>query len=311
MILPFAESKISSDADEAKFVDMMEGIVRTHSNTIPILARGFLETRRYIAPAAVTKFLDEHLRARIGTRMIAEQHIALHNYSQGQDDVSARQADDPYGSYIGIIDTALKPAAIVRSCEAFVSDICEFKYGVRPTVVINGEPDTTIAHVPVHLEYILTELLKNAFRATIERGNERNPIEITIAPAPEDSLASTKGINTKDQGESTCLDPNMQPLENASPGVTIRIRDQGGGITSENLKNIWNYSFTTYDEAEAAASTSGLDVLSASGTSGSTLAGLGYGLPLSRAYAEYFGGGIALHSLEGWGTVCIIEANQA
>merc|ERR1712111_261029 len=36
----------------------------------------------------------------------------------------------------------------------------------------------------MHLEYILTELLKNSFRATIEAGMEREPIEITIAPAP-------------------------------------------------------------------------------------------------------------------------------
>lgn len=27
-----------------------------------------------------------------------------------------------------------------------------------------------------------------------------------------------------------------------------------------------------------------------------------YGLPLGRAYAEYFGGGIAVQSLWGWGT---------
>jgi signal transduction histidine kinase len=33
-----------------------------------------------------------------------------------------------------------------------------------------------------------------------------------------------------------------------------------------------------------------------------SLAGLGYGLPLGRAYAEYFGGGIEVQSLWGWGT---------
>jgi signal transduction histidine kinase len=39
------------------------------------------------------------------------------------------------------------------------------------------------------------------------------------------------------------------------------------------------------------------------GALGSSIAGLGYGLPLSRAYAEYFGGGIAVQSLYGWGCV--------
>ena len=40
----------------------------------------------------------------------------------------------------------------------------------------------------------------------------------------------------------------------------------------------------------------------ASAGPGGSLAGLGYGLPLGRAYAEYFGGGIAVQSLYGWGT---------
>ena len=45
-----------------------------------------------------------------------------------------------------------------------------------------------------------------------------------------------------------------------------------------------------------------LNAISGIGGGGSSLAGLGYGLPLGRAYAEYFGGGIRVQSLEGWGT---------
>jgi len=33
-----------------------------------------------------------------------------------------------------------------------------------------------------------------------------------------------------------------------------------------------------------------------------TIAGLGYGLPMSRLYAKYFGGSLDLFSLEGWGS---------
>jgi hypothetical protein len=46
-----------------------------------------------------------------------------------------------------------------------------------------------------------------------------------------------------------------------------------------------------------------LNAMSGPGGDGAhSLAGLGYGLPLGRAYAEYFGGGIAVQSLWGWGT---------
>ena len=40
----------------------------------------------------------------------------------------------------------------------------------------------------------------------------------------------------------------------------------------------------------------------AAGGGSSSLAGLGYGLPLGRAYAEHFGGSIVVQSLWGWGT---------
>ena len=271
----------------------MADLVHTHANTISTLARGFLEARKYITPTEVTQFLDAHLRARIGTRLIAEQHIALHLSSKPHNQLldSADHSND--SSYIGVIDTALRPADVIRTCEATVGEICELKYGVRPTVVIDGEPETTFAHVPMHLEYILTELLKNSFRATIDNGMEREPISITVAPAPG-------GPNH--QGSAS---EGSRPPEGHTPGVTIRIRDRGGGISPEDYAKLWNYGFTTFNEDEISDSTSGVDALhaiSGAGGGGSSLAGLGYGLPLGRAYAEYFGGGIAVQSLWGWGT---------
>lgn len=310
----------------------MADIVNTHSNTISILARGFLEARKYISPKDVTRFLDEHLRARIGTRLIAEQHLALHFSSQPHAEIM-HESEQSEG-WNGVIDTKLRPAKIVQHCENVVGEICELKYGVRPTVVINGEPDYTFAHVPVHLEYIITELLKNAFRATVESGKERDPIEVTIAPLPEELAEGQEGdrnegidvgprVKNVDQGTTdiasnrwtgkTPTAPSSSqilPLAHSTPGVTIRIRDRGGGISPQTLPHIWDYSFTTFNEDKASSTLSGrsssMDALSAisgpGGDGANTLAGLGYGLPLGRAYAEYFGGGIAIQSMWGWGT---------
>ena len=286
----------------------MADLVQTHANTIPALARGFLECRKYISPSDVTRFLDEHLRARIGTRLIAEQHIALHVSSQPHNTNPQQLERERQSSYIGVIDTVLRPAEVIRHCESFVSEICELKYGVRPELVINGMSETELAHVPTHLEYIITELLKNAFRATVERGKAKEPIEVTLAACPSTCTPSLHGTSSEEGPSSPNRLNNYVPLDSSINGITIRIRDRGGGISPINLPHIWSYSFTTFGDEDELDNGNGngnmdaLNTISGVGGESSSLAGLGYGLPLGRAYAEHFGGGIAVQSLWGWGT---------
>lgn len=270
-ILSIPFSHPTSPAEEVRFSEVLTEVVKTHSNTIPTLARGFIECRRYATPADVTRFLDQHLRERIGTRLMAEQHIALHQASTG-----TPEPTDDDSSYVGTVDTALLPARLIHSCASFVGDICELRYGVRPTVSIDGDPGVRFPYIPVHLEYILTELLKNAFRATVEAGEAETPVQITIAKDPY------------------------------SEGISMRIRDRGGGIAPDDMPNIWSYSFTTFSSEGEGEDDD--DVLGrfnenvAGSADGSSIAGLGYGLPLSRAYAEYFGGSLQVQSAFGWGT---------
>ena len=306
-LLPYQERHITSLEDEVQFTEIMADLVQTHSNTIPVLARGFLECRKYISPGTVTRFLDEHLRARIGTRLVAEQHIALHLSSQPHCEPGKDPVQNEHPSYIGVIDTSLCPAEVIRNCEHFVAEICELSYGVRPSLEINDQVGLRITHVPAHLEYILTELLKNAFRATVESGKEREPIEITIAASPQSArnipLESSQKVEPDEAQGPRLVNASTSQSISTVPGVTIRIRDRGGGISPENFQNIWNYSFTTFREDESPnGNIDALNAISGAGGEGSSIAGLGYGLPLSRAYAEYFGGGIAIQSLWGWGT---------
>ncbi|KAL2825217.1 hypothetical protein BDW59DRAFT_172498 [Aspergillus cavernicola] len=325
-LLPWQKRQVTTLEEETQFADVLADLVHTHANTIPILARGFLECQRYIDLAEVTRFLDTHLRARIGTRLIAEQHLALHFASQpvseGITDPRESQKHAAPSNYIGVIDTALQPARIVRTCEEFVGEICELKYGVRPRLEIDGEPDASFAYVPVHVEYILTELLKNAFRAVVESGNERQPIEVTIAAAPDvPSKYSYEHLTRPSEAQGAQPDADTgfhvdtvvgtadanESIKFSTPSsqsITIRIRDRGGGISPDVLPQIWSYSFTTFSDFNMGegGSLDALNTISATGGQLSSIAGLGYGLPLSRAYAEYFGGSIAVQSLWGWGT---------
>jgi signal transduction histidine kinase len=239
--------------DNERFVEVLERLVQTHLNTIPTLAKGFFEASRYISAEEASKILDNHLRARIGTRLLAEHHIALTH---------------PIGdNFIGSIQKDLRPADIIKSCASFVGEICEMKYGVVPHVSIDAGENVQLAYVPIHVEYIFTELLKNAFRAVIEHGNPDIPVSVIIS--------------------------------RTATGVAIRVRDRGGGVPPEILDQIFGFAYSTFEDGEG----DGFATLnSPPGGGGSTIAGLGYGLPLSRAYAEFFGGSLQLQSYHGHGT---------
>ena len=225
-------------AEEAQFTEVLKEIVKTHSNTIPTLAKGFVECKRYISTEEVGNVLERHLRARIGTRLLVEQHIALHEAST---DSSTRGEQGEQGGYIGTIDTNMLPLKIIETCASFVGEICELRYGVCPRLVIEGHIEERFPYIPVHLEYIITELLKNAFRATVEspndqyhnkggttsRDNDFPPVVVTLAVSRREGVDGA-GI----PGEKV---------------LSIRIRDRGGGIAPEIMPNIWKYSFTTFD----------------------------------------------------------------
>jgi 26S proteasome regulatory subunit T1 len=76
----------------------------------------------------------------------------------------------------------------------------------------------------VHLEYILTEILKNSFRATVEfhKAGSLPPVRITLSPPMPGSAGSAN-----------------------SSFFSIRIRDEGGGVSPSNMARIFSYAFTT------------------------------------------------------------------
>lgn len=86
--------------------------------------------------------------------------------------------------------------------------------------------------------------------------------------------------------------------------MALKISDEGGGIRRSNMSRIWSYLYTTADPDVLNR------MLSVDSTSNPTrdfdvsspLAGLGYGLPIARNYARFFGGDMFLMSMEGYGT---------
>lgn len=257
--------------DDIEYSEKLKDLVDRHADNIPTLARGFLECKQYMHRDDVAAFLDDMIHARIGIRLIAEQMIAL---------VAKQQADN---NYIGIIDTKLNPAKLAKSCSEFVAELCEFNYGMHPETIIDGHVDATFTYVPVHLEYILTELIKNAQRATIEHAKRKRAVHDDDTPLP----------------------PIQITISHGKEEIGIRIRDQGGGVAENDLNRVFEYSYTTVakasDDHDPNNIFTGISEMALQSGIGGPLAGLGFGLPLARMYARYFGGSFTLVSMNGYG----------
>ncbi|AAS51804.1 ADL116Cp [Eremothecium gossypii ATCC 10895] len=173
---------------------------------------------------------------------------------------------------IGVLDKRLNIAELVKRTEEFVGDLTFVKYDrIVPVNILEGH-DVTFACIPQDLEYVLQEILKNSARAHIENHTPSNysaekPIEVTIVRSYED--------------------------------LEIRIRDFGGGIPPDVEDRMFDYSYTT---SEKDAKDTGMSAYIIPGQDVSNVSGMGFGLPLCKAYVEMFNGELDIVSLWGWGT---------
>ncbi|SOV09573.1 related to branched-chain alpha-ketoacid dehydrogenase kinase, mitochondrial precursor [Ustilago sp. UG-2017a] len=329
--------QIETQEDNVRFTAVIEDLVAAHAQNIPTLARGFQESRKYMDARQISAFLDAAIHSRIAIRMIAEQHLALsatsnelghvrpkttnnirdeaddhhhhHHHTLDPDlppEGTSSQGHHQYGSptAVGIIETQLSPARMTRICAAFVQDLCEGTLGAAPELRLEGDLDVTYTGVPVHLEYVMTELLKNSYRATTEnffKSQQHGSSSISLSSVP----------------------PVIVTIAQSANHVSLRIRDQGGGISPQNLPHVFSYAFTTAGSAELedaeetgggpyamqAVGGTGGDALAEMAKMGlasglGTLAGLGYGLPMARIYAEYWKNGSALDLVSLYGHGC-------
>lgn len=210
-----------------------------------------------MATEDIKRFLDDMIRARIGIRLIAEQAISLREQRHEHETSSV---DTPHDDIVGVVHTELRPADLIKTCASFVQELCDVNYGSSPEVVINGQTDTTFTYVPVHLEYILCELLKNSVRATVEQSQKMGRSALNPHGDGSDRRPSSTSresgnsvvIVNQDDDQDVTKRPNdfgHPPVEvtiaQGEHEVTIRIRDHGGGISREDFDAIFDYSFTT------------------------------------------------------------------
>ncbi|RDX94105.1 [Pyruvate dehydrogenase (acetyl-transferring)] kinase, mitochondrial [Mucuna pruriens] len=182
---------------------------------------------------------------------------------------------NPPPHVVGYIHTKMSPVEVARNASEDARAICCREYGSAPDVHIYGDPDFTFPYVPAHLHLMVFELVKNSLRAVQERFIDSDKV------APPVRLIVADGIED----------------------VTIKVSDEGGGIARSGLPKIFTYLYSTARNP--------LDEHSDLGIGDNvTMAGYGYGLPISRLYARYFGGDLQIISMEGYGTDAYLHLSR-
>ncbi|KAI9339351.1 mitochondrial branched-chain alpha-ketoacid dehydrogenase kinase-domain-containing protein [Obelidium mucronatum] len=233
-----------------------------------------------LLPTDLQSFLDRFYMSRIGIRMLIGQHVALSKASME----GAVSSD-----YVGIICTNTSIRDIVTQAADNAQSVLQDSFGVfsppEIKLVIAGSSkvdaavnDIEFMYVPSHLHHMLFELLKNSLRAIVEThgldaDGDYPAIKVIVAQGKED--------------------------------ITIKISDEGGGIPRSGMPLIWTYLYTTAEQQGM-----GDEGMSHGGDHRAPMAGFGYGLPLSRLYARYFGGDLKLISMDGYGTDAYLHLNR-
>lgn len=224
----------------ASFTKILENIKKRHDPTVTTVAQGVLEwkkqTKQRHIGMDIQAWLDRFYLSRIGIRFLIGQHVAL-NTQQSHED------------YVGIIATRANVHDILQEAIENARFVCEEHYAMfkGPPVQLICPPDLHFPYVPGHLSHICFELLKNSLRAVVERyGAEADhypAIKVIVVEGRED--------------------------------ITIKISDEGGGISRSAIPLIWGYMYTTMESPAINEELDG-DMFKA------PMAGFGYGLPLSR-----------------------------
>ncbi|KAK4902600.1 [Pyruvate dehydrogenase (acetyl-transferring)] kinase isozyme 2 [Elasticomyces elasticus] len=254
-----------------RFGKTLEKIKRRHDPVVTTVAQGILEYKRKRQRMQIDQHIQAFLDRFYMSRIGIRMLIGQHIALTDQ-----RTSSDP--NYVGIICTKTNVRELAEEAIENARFVCEDHYGLfdAPKVRLVCDPKLNFMYVPGHLSHMLFETLKNSLRAVVEtHGADKEEFPITDVIVSE-----------------------------GREDITIKISDEGGGIPRSSIPLVWTYMYTTVDQ------TPSLDPDFNKSDFKAPMAGFGYGLPISRLYARYFGGDLKLISMEGYGTDVYLHLNR-
>mmetsp|Transcript_30837 Transcript_30837/g.70748 ORF Transcript_30837/g.70748 Transcript_30837/m.70748 type:complete len:398 (-) Transcript_30837:135-1328(-) len=266
-------TQLDTDVHEMEFSKLVKDILEEGKPVVQVAAQGIAQLESHPSCGYTRRelddWLDKFLLSRIGTRMLLQQFVAVSKAAAG----SIKRKS-------GIVDLNCDAVVVCEQAADYAQDLCMRYEGRVPRIEVkayhsveHGAEEVSACHfsyIPSHLRYIMLELLKNSFSATIKVAeNDRDLFDRVVRIV----------ITSDDQH------------------VKIRVRDQAKGIPESVSKRLFSY-------------TSGAAARKDSNISANALAGFGVGLPLSRLHAWRLGGDLNIWSYPGIGTDAMLTMRR-
>lgn len=269
-----AFEKASNDsATQDAFTSTLTAIRSRHADTVPMMADAVMLMKEYIDNNGKYSLADESQIDAMTQYFLDRLYMSRISIHMLINQHTMIYGDDLFhGSRVGCIDPHCDVKKVVEDAFNSASFLCEQIYSASPKLdlKLRNTCDAGLDEL-VQFVYVPAHLYHILFELF------KNALRATME-THEDALEY----------------PNLEVLVvKSEQDITIKISDQGGGIPRFDTANLFNYMYST---APRPSMTTGQSVM----------AGLGYGLPLSRLYARYFHGDIVLSSVDGYGTDALV-----
>ncbi|SCV01040.1 LAMI_0G08966g1_1 [Lachancea mirantina] len=308
--------------DNEKFVRFLKRILSDFNTlNLPHLIMGALECHilDLYPPAEMDKVVSSLLRARISRRLIVEEHLSItSNFNSGKKKNTLVLGD--------IFQECSAKEYLLEAkdmCENFISD--KYYKGIAlPEFVIAGDVDLNFYFLPAHLKYLLGEILRNSYEATmkefIRQGlNQPAKITATVISNKQSFIFRISdragGIPHDDKtiwsfGKSKNLAKESLSNFHKLPGLqTVSLYDYMYENTRKSSLT-QQYKFTSLEpigDTNLPESVYNFERPLQSLLKRSSRYKLGIALAMCKIYAEYWNGDLTVHSIQGYGTDTVLK----
>ncbi|KAL7694465.1 putative PDK/BCKDK protein kinase [Plasmopara halstedii] len=304
----------TSITEDRRFTETLRLAKARGSNLVPLICFGLQQLKATdlghsalqieSAQEDIQCRLDKFFLGRIGIRMLIGQHVESLEHPGGRDQL-------------------INVEEVIREACDRATILCIKYCGEAPPVEIHATASTTtpLMYVRSHLHHMVFELVKNSMRATIEYHKRRtlaapaavNHYKQIMNPKSPSlgfflpSIEDVSGVKIYPDVSKYKYGGELPPVEIVacvgSEDLTIKVSDEGGGVPRSRWKKLWHYDYTTSPSCPPMKPGSFPSYRQ-------HFSGGGYGLPIARLFARYFGGEITFTSLEGSGSTGFIQAHR-